>query len=46
MSPHRAASPFSDLERWDDVIENIRRFAEGKTDFLSIVDLEQGTDKS
>ncbi|MCP4228930.1 MAG: hypothetical protein GY771_02120 [bacterium] len=42
MSPHRAASPFSDLERWDDVIENIRRFADGRTDFLSIVDLSWG----
>ncbi len=42
MSPHRAASPFSDLERWDDVIENIRRFADGRSDFLNIVDLERG----
>jgi phosphoglycerate dehydrogenase-like enzyme len=42
MSPHRAASPFSDLERWDEVIENIRRFADGGTDFLNIVDLERG----
>jgi phosphoglycerate dehydrogenase-like enzyme len=42
MSPHRAASPFSDLERWDEVIENIRRFAASRTDFLNIVDLERG----
>lgn len=42
MSPHRAASPFSDLERWNEVIENIKRFAEGRTDFLNIVDLERG----
>ncbi len=42
LSPHRAASPFDDLERWDEVIENIRRFASGRTDFLNIVDLELG----
>jgi phosphoglycerate dehydrogenase-like enzyme len=40
LSPHRAASPFSDLKRWDEVIENISRFASGRTDFLNIVDLE------
>jgi len=27
LSPHRAASPFSDLERWGEVIENINRVA-------------------
>lgn len=42
LSPHRAASPFDDLKRWDEVIENIKRFAEGKKDFLNIVDLEKG----
>lgn len=42
MSPHRAASPFGDLERWDEVIENIRRIAEGRTDALNLVDLERG----
>ena len=42
MSPHRAASPFSDLGRWDEVIENIHRCATGQTDFLNIVDLERG----
>ncbi len=42
MSPHRAASPFSDLERWDEVTENIRRFAADRADFLNIVDLERG----
>jgi len=42
LSPHRAASPFSDLERWNEVIENIKRFADGRTDFLNIVDLERG----
>jgi phosphoglycerate dehydrogenase-like enzyme len=42
LSPHRAASPFSDLKRWDEIIENIRRYAHGRTDFLNIVDLVRG----
>ena len=42
LSPHRAASPFDDLMRWDEVIENLRRFAEGRTDFINIVDLKRG----
>lgn len=42
LSPHRAASPFSDLKRWDEIIENIRRYAQGGMDFLNIVDLERG----
>ncbi|MFW9803440.1 MAG: NAD(P)-dependent oxidoreductase [Candidatus Thorarchaeota archaeon] len=42
LSPHRAASPFSDLERWTEVVENIRRYATGRIDFLNIVDLERG----
>ncbi len=41
MSPHRAASPFDDLQRWNEVIENIKRFCTGRTDFLNIVDLER-----
>jgi phosphoglycerate dehydrogenase-like enzyme len=41
LSPHRAASPFSDLERWNEVIENIKRFNYGRTDFLNIVDLQR-----
>ncbi|MFX1264940.1 MAG: NAD(P)-dependent oxidoreductase [Promethearchaeota archaeon] len=42
LSPHRAASPFSDLERWNEVIENIKRFADEQTDFMNVVDLERG----
>lgn len=42
LSPHRAASPFDDLDRWDDVIENLRRAAAGRTDFLNVVDLGAG----
>jgi len=41
LSPHRAASPFDDLERWDEVIENIKRFCKGRIDYLNIVDLER-----
>jgi phosphoglycerate dehydrogenase-like enzyme len=41
LSPHRSASPFDDLERWDEVIENIRRFSVGRTDYLNIVNLEK-----
>lgn len=39
LSPHRAASPRNDLHRWDDIIENIRRFAQGEEELLNIVDL-------
>ena len=42
LSPHRGASPMDDLERWNEVIENIIRYAQGRTDFLNIVDLERG----
>jgi hypothetical protein len=31
-----------DLKRWDEVIENIRTFAEGKDEFINVVDLERG----
>ena len=40
LSPHRGASPFSDLKRWDEQIENITRFAQGRNDFINIVNLE------
>ena len=42
LSPHRGASPFDDLKRWDEVIENLTRLALGKTDFLNEVNLEMG----
>ncbi len=42
MSPHRCASPFDDLERWNEVIENIKRVRDGSTDYLNIVDIEAG----
>lgn len=42
LSPHRAASPFSDLKRWDEVIENISRISSGRDDLLNIVDIREG----
>lgn len=42
LSPHRAASPFDDLGRWDEVICNLTRLVAGRRDFLNIVDLERG----
>jgi len=42
LSPHRGASPFSDLQRWDEVVENIKRVAAGRDDLLNLVDLELG----
>ncbi|MBK8550282.1 MAG: hypothetical protein IPL53_04165 [Ignavibacteria bacterium] len=41
MSPHRAASPFDELSRWDEVIENIKRVSNGRKDYLNIVDLNE-----
>ncbi len=42
LSPHRGASPMDDLKRWDEVIENITRFVEGRKEFINVVDLERG----
>jgi phosphoglycerate dehydrogenase-like enzyme len=42
LSPHRGASPMDDLRRWDEVIENITRFAQGRDDFINVVELERG----
>jgi len=40
-SPHRAAGPFDDLDRWDDVAANLRRFAEGAP-LANVVDPARG----
>jgi len=40
LSPHRAASPFNDLKRWDEVIENICKYADGDSNLLNIVNLD------
>ncbi len=42
LSPHRGASPMSDLKRWDEQIENIIRFAKGEKDFIKTVNLDEG----
>jgi len=39
LSPHRGASPMSDLRRWDEVIDNITRVANGKSNYLNLVNL-------
>ena len=41
LSPHRGYSPFNDLLRWDEVIENITRMSQGRQDFLNNVDLDE-----
>ncbi|MCE7734505.1 MAG: hypothetical protein GPJ54_06485 [Candidatus Heimdallarchaeota archaeon] len=41
LSPHRAGSPFGDLSRWDENIKNVITLAEGRTDFINIVSLEE-----
>ncbi|MBN1329209.1 MAG: hypothetical protein JXA54_07025 [Candidatus Heimdallarchaeota archaeon] len=40
LSPHRGASPMNDLQRWDEVIENIIHFILNDTNFINVVDLE------
>lgn len=41
LSPHRGYSPFSDLLRWDEVIENIKRMAQGRDEFINVVNLDE-----
>ncbi len=41
LSPHRGYSPFIDLIRWNEVIENISRMAHGRQDFINKVNLEE-----
>lgn len=40
LSPHRGYSPFSDLLRWNEVIENLRRVSKGDHDLINLVNLE------
>ena len=42
LSPHRGASPMSDLKRWNEQIVNIIKFAEGRKDFINIVNIDEG----
>jgi len=41
LSPHRGASPMDDLKRWDEVVENVTRFTEGREDFINVVELDR-----
>lgn len=41
LSPHRGASPLNDLQRWDEVLENIERAADGSRRFINLVDLKK-----
>ncbi|MFX1419247.1 MAG: NAD(P)-dependent oxidoreductase [Promethearchaeota archaeon] len=41
LSPHRGYSPFNDLLRWNEVIENITRMVQGRQDFINIVNLQE-----
>ena len=41
LSPHRGASPMDDLKRWDEVVENITRYTEGREDFINVVQLDR-----
>lgn len=43
LSPHRGALPIFSLDRWDEVVGNIRRFVAGQ-ELTNVVDLEQGID--
>ena len=40
LSPHRGYSPFNDLLRWDEVVENISRIAMGQENLINIVNLD------
>ncbi len=40
LSPHRGYSPFNDLLRWNEVIENIKRVAQGRQDLINVVSLD------
>ena len=40
LSPHRGYSPFSDLLRWNEVVENITRMAKGHENLINVVNLD------
>lgn len=42
LSPHRAGSPFSEMTRWDELIDNILLFAAGDKNLKNVVDLVEG----
>lgn len=42
LSPHRAGPTRDKPNYWKDVVENFNRLAEGRTDLLNLVNLEEG----
>ncbi len=42
LSPHRADSPFQELTRWNDIIQNIETFITQKGNFVNQVDMKKG----
>ncbi|MHA1910070.1 MAG: NAD(P)-dependent oxidoreductase [Candidatus Kariarchaeaceae archaeon] len=40
LSPHRGASPMNDLQRWNEVVENIKLLAAKSDKIINLVDLE------
>ncbi|NVM17992.1 MAG: hypothetical protein HWN80_09765 [Candidatus Lokiarchaeota archaeon] len=41
LSPHRGYSPFRDLLRWNEVVENITRMAMNQGNLINVVNLEE-----
>lgn len=41
LSPHRGASPMDNLERWDDIIFNIKSLSDNKYNFKNVINLEK-----
>jgi phosphoglycerate dehydrogenase-like enzyme len=41
LSPHRGYSPFNDLLRWDEVVENISRIAKRQENLINVVNLDK-----
>ena len=40
LSPHRGYSPFNDLLRWNEVIENLKKISRGEKRFINVVNLK------
>ena len=42
LSPHRAASPFDNIERWGEVIVNLTKLSNNESDFVNQVNINLG----
>jgi phosphoglycerate dehydrogenase-like enzyme len=40
LSPHRGYSPFKDLLRWNEIVENVTRMSQERNDFINLVNLD------